>query len=216
MKWADLLKKLGVSLEDDVPTVDEDDKDAKDKNKDDKDKGGASEKDTNKEDETGDTGDTGDTGGTGDTGPAVEAGWFNLETLEIDETKIHNDEVLKAVKLIKEQLEEKKLQADIDAKLTEHLKGRKLNVKIETIKKNLDYSKIKRGEDGKIEGILEAIKELEKDEPGFFNINGGQDNEEDEYEDEDNPLFEAFNPTGDTDSNGEITLDEAWADLRLK
>jgi hypothetical protein len=208
MKWADLLKKLGVSLEDDVPTVDGDDKGDKDNNKADKDKGGASEKDNNKE------GETGDTGGTGDNGPAVEAGWFNLETLEIDETKIHNDEVLKAVKLLKEQLEEKKLQADIDAKITEHLKGRKLNVKIETIKKNLDYSKIKRGEDGNIEGVLEAIKELEKDEPGFFNINGGQDNEEDE--DEYNPLFEAFNPTEETDGNGEITLDEAWADLRLK
>lgn len=208
MKWSDILKALGASLEDDIPTVDEDDKDNKDTNKGDKGKGGSSDGgEGTKEDNKGDTSkDTIET--------AVEAGWFNLETLAIDESKIHNSEVLKAVKALKGQLDETKLQADIDASLAVALKGYKLNVKPETIKKNLDYSKIKRGDDGKIEGALEAIKELEKEEPGFFNIDGGEADKED---DKDNPLYEGFNPPNETgDSDGEITADDAWASLGFK
>lgn len=113
-----------------------------------------------------------------------EDGWFNPDTGEIDESKITNTEALGAIKMIKDKLKSDTEARLISDSLNDELKNYSLNVSEDTLRKVLDMSNIKVGEDNKVTGVKEALEDLKKAEPGFFK----------DKEKESNPLNEGFNP----------------------
>lgn len=113
-----------------------------------------------------------------------EDGWFNSDTGEIDESKITNTEALGAIKMIKDKLNKDNEARLISDSLNDELKNYSLNVSEDTLRKVLDMSKVKIGEDNKVTGVKEALEALKTAEPGFFK----------DKEKESNPLNEGFNP----------------------
>lgn len=113
-----------------------------------------------------------------------EDGWFNSDTGEIDESKITNTEALGAIKMIKDKLNKDNEARLIADSLNDELKNYSLNVSEDTLRKVLDMSKVKIGEDNKVTGVKEALEALKTAEPSFFK----------DKEKESNPLNEGFNP----------------------
>lgn len=240
MKLSDLLKKLGINLEQDVSALEEKEEDEKlsndgkeenadtsDNNSDqgggnDSKNAGTSEKNDDdlleKSDNNLSEGDgkdmavnanndnvnnvnnsqTSDNTNVTPT-PMLEPGWFNPETLQIDESKVHNQEILNALKALKGEIDRIKLQYDIDNEINKALEGLKLTVNKATFKKLLDLSNVTRDKDGNIVGIKEAIEKLRAEEPGLFA----------KEDPNDNPLKQGFNPVKSA-SNKKLSLEEAW------
>ena len=123
-----------------------------------------------------------------------EAGWYNSETGEIDESKIKNPEALEAIKTVTSKYQAERDQRVISDSLNDELKNYSLAVSEDTLRKVLDMSNVKIGKDGKATGVKEALEALKTSEPGFFK----------DKEKESNPLNEGFNPVEkkDTDNVG--------------
>lgn len=224
MKWSEILAKLGIKLDDEVDMTDEtavDEKTKEDKVVDDK---GTKETDTtdktdvaDKKDSTNSTDkidntvvdkkEEEDVKGGNNMEPVVDAGWFDPNTLAIDETKIHNEEVLNAVKALKANSDNIIKQQKIDSSLAEAMKGLELNITEATFKKNLDLSKVQILKDGTVKGVAEAIEGLKTAEPGFFKIDGAGDKKES------NPLKEGLNPATSTNktTDGQVSFAAAMA-----
>lgn len=114
-----------------------------------------------------------------------EDGWFDIETGKLDESKIRDDKVKDAVKLIFN-----KFDGDRKARLISDAFNKKLendysvNVKPETLKKMMDFSDVKVLDDDTVEGIDELFDKLKETEPSLFKDKSR----------ESNPLNEGFNP----------------------
>lgn len=129
-----------------------------------------------------------------------EDGWFNSDTGEIDESKITNTEALGAIKMIKDKLNKDKEAKLISDSLNTELKNYSLNVTEDTLRKVLDMSNVKIGEDNKVTGVKEALEALKKAEPGFFK----------DKEKESNPLNEGFNPVEKRGTDGVNSFSQAF------
>lgn len=127
-------------------------------------------------------------------------GWFNYDTGEIDESKITNTEALGAIKMIKDKLNKDKEAKLISDSLNDELKNYSLNVTEDTLRKVLDMSNVKIGEDNKVTGVKEALEALKKAEPGFFK----------DKEKESNPLNEGFNPVEKRGTDGVNSFSQAF------
>ena len=113
-----------------------------------------------------------------------EEGWFDSETGKVDFSKIKNKEALAAIKTLTDKMELDNNARILSDAITEELKNYSLNISDSSLRKMLNTSNVKIGEDGKVTGAKEAIEELKKNEPGLFK----------NVEDESNPLNEGFNP----------------------
>jgi len=91
----------------------------------------------------------------------LEDGWFDIETGTVDFNKIHNDEVKSKIKAFSDSMK-------IKAAVNEKLKAENLAVSVSTAKKLMDLSSVTVDEEGKVDGVDEAIKQLKSTEPGLF------------------------------------------------
>ena len=114
-----------------------------------------------------------------------EDGWFDIETGKLDESKIRDEKIKDAVKLIFN-----KFNDDRKARLISDAFNKKLendysvNVKPETLKKMMDFSTVRVLDDDTVEGIDELFEKLKETEPSLFK----------DKSKESNPLNEGFNP----------------------
>lgn len=138
---------------------------------------------------------------------AVETGWFDPKTMTIDESKINDPDVKAAMAELKSKLASEALQAEQIAALSDSMKSylkeskQKLNVSDATLRKNLDFTNVKKNAEGKFEGIKEAIDALKTAEPNFFvpESNGSS------------PLRQGFNPADTSNNQVNLTSEQAWA-----
>ena len=113
-----------------------------------------------------------------------ELGWYDEKTGKIDLNKIKNDEVRGVIDTLTKQHAQAIQARDIQDAITSELSQYSLNVSTDTLRKMLDTSAVKVGEDGKISGIKDAIEAVKKSEPGLFKDKAK----------ESNPLNEGFSP----------------------
>lgn len=113
-----------------------------------------------------------------------ELGWYDEKTGKIDLNKIKNDEVRGVIDTLNKRYTQTMQDRDIQDAITSELSQYNLNVSTNTLRKMLDTSAVKVGEDGKISGIKDAIEAVKKSEPGLFKDKAK----------ESNPLNEGFSP----------------------
>ena len=221
MTLLDVIKQLLGDKADDDITLDGGGKKSEDVLDDDKGGTGADDKGGTGADDKGTDGGTGGTGaddkGTDDDagkkeedikekgGNAVNFGdgWFDVETGEIDTSKIEgvSEDVLAQFTMIAESIKAGNTGKLKDAALAEALKGYDLAVSESVVRKMIDFDKVKVGETGEVEGIKEQLEELKKNEPGLFKA--GKDSKGG------GPLDEGFNPTNTKKKSTNMTSTEA-------
>lgn len=217
MTLLDVIKQLlGDKANDDI-TLDSDGKKLEDVLDDDKGGTGADDKCTDGGTGADDKGTDAGTGGTDDGADKKEEdikekggnavnfgdGWFDVETGEIDTSKIEgvSEDVLAQFTMIAESIKAGNTGKLKDAALVEALKGYDLAVSESVVRKMLDFDKVKVGETGEVEGIKEQLEELKKNEPGLFKT--GKDSKGG------GPLDEGFNPTNTKKKSTNMTSTEA-------
>jgi hypothetical protein len=220
MTLLDVIKQLlGDKINDDVTLNDDASKDGKKPEDEGAGTGGTGAGGTG----AGGTGadDKGTDGGTGGTDDGVDKkeedikekggnavnfgeGWFNVETGEIDLSKVEGEipeDVLAQFTSISESIKAGNTGKLKDAAFAETIKEYPLAVSEGIVKKMIDFDKVTIGDDNKVEGIKDQLEELKKNEPGLFKSeNDGKKG---------SPLDEGFNPTETKKKSTNMTSTEA-------
>ena len=128
-----------------------------------------------------------------------DIGWLDEKTGKIDYNKVKNEEVKAALQVLDGRYTSERQQRDIGDAINSELSKYKLTVSSDAVKKMLDTSGIKFGDDGKVVGVKESIEALKKQESGLF-IEKGK---------ESSPLNEGFSPVQKTSIDNIASLQQA-------
>lgn len=213
MKLSDLLKKLGLNLDDDIE-LNEDEKNKDKKEKEEGTKGKEDEKD--KEDDKGENKDN------PDDKPKVDnigKDIIDKKTEEVNKVKLEfNDQtgLFKTEGIEDVELKSVLEQANnytittrnnvaIDRAFNEKIGTLKLRkgITVDAVKKLIDLSQVKVDGD-KVSGVDEAFENLQKEQSGLF-VSRNQP--------ESSPLLDGFNPANDGVNDNKSSLDSALAGL---
>lgn len=213
MKLSDVLKKLGLNLDDDIElNEDEKNKDKKEKEEDTK----------NKEDEKDKKDDKGGNKDNPDDKPKIDnidKDIIDKKTEEVNKVKVEFDDKTGLFKTdgledveLKETLERANTytittrnNVAIDRAFNDKLGTLKLRkgITVDAVKKLIDLSNVKVDND-KVSGIDEAFENLQKEQSGLFVSRNTP---------ESSPLLDGFNPANDGVNDNKSSLDSALAGL---
>ena len=225
MKLSDVLKKLGLNLDDDIELNEDEKNETEEKNKD---KGKEKDKDKKEEGTKGkeDNKDKEDDNGENSDNPDDKHEKLNnnidkkdMKTEEVNKVKIEfNDKtgLFKTDGIEDAELKSVLEQANnytittrnnvaIDQAFNEKLGTLKLRkgITVDLVKKVIDLSQVKVDGD-KVSGIDEAFENLQKEQSGLF-VSRSQT--------ESSPLLDGFNPANDGVNDNKSSLDSALAGL---
>lgn len=217
MKLSDVLKKLGLNLDDDIELNEDEKKETEEKNKDkkeegtkdkeddknkDKDSGGKNDNPDNKHEKLNNGIDKNDNKGQEVTKVKVEfddkTGLFKTDGLEDVELKAVLEQANNYTITTRNNVA-------IDRAFNDKLGTLKLRkgITVDAVKKLIDLSNVKVDND-KVSGIDEAFENLQKEQSGLF-VSRNQP--------ESSPLLDGFNPANDGVNDNKSSLDSALAGL---
>lgn len=213
MKLSDVLKKLGLNLDDDVElNEDEKNKDKKEEEKDTKNKEETKDKEDDKEKDKDNPDDK--PKGINNSKEIVENKTEEVTKVKLefdDSTGLFKTDSIEDVEL-KETLERAnnytittRNNVAIDRAFNEKIGTLKLRkgITVDAVKKLIDLSNVKVDGD-KVSGVDEAFENLQKEQSGLF-VSRNQP--------ESSPLLDGFNPANDGVNDNKNSLDSALAGL---